>query len=144
MLEVLAAMLVMAVAMGIIYSIFSFSSRGTLDSYRETLAYTIAQEGLEWYAGLGYDILRYRMQGMQDEIHKDLNHFVSIREINARSTNLAPYPSDYLNFERKVEIKQVSSRRLMRITVTVQPSGSLLLRRGSVILEKIVGGEFGW
>ena len=144
MMEILTAMIFMAVAVGIIYSLFSFSSRGTLDAYRETLAYTLAQEGLERYAGLGYDVLRYRLQGLQDELHKELNRFVSVRELNAQPGNPVPYPSDYLNFERRIDIKRIPNRRLMRITVTVQPSGRAFFRRGQVILEKIVGGEFGW
>lgn len=144
MIEILIAMLFMGLAVGIIYSLFSFSSRGTLDSYRETLAFTLAQEGLEQYASLGYDILRYRMQGLQDELHRDLNRFVTIKELNGRRENPTPYPGDYLNFERMVQLKHLPTKRLMRITVTVQPTGQAFFRRGSVVLERIVGGEFGW
>ena len=145
MLEIVAALLFLTAAIGAIYSVFSFSSRGTLDSYRETIAYTLALEGLEWYAGLGYDILRERKNNPNpdDDFNRNKDRSIAVGEITLKDSSFAGYPPDYQGFIRQIDLIDLGPR-LMKIRVEVSPKSGMFIRRGSVVLEKIVGGEFGW
>ncbi len=151
MLEILFAIIFLTVGLTALFSMFTFSNRGTLDSYRETMAYALAQEAMEWVSGLGYEkLMEVELNpgsSLSDSL--DLGNFQDVGNSQYDDGARIGYPEDFLQFERKIEfVKDRDSDRLkvLLIRVTVRPKeGFTIIRRegGAVVLEKIVGAEYG-
>lgn len=142
--EILVSTIFLMVALVFLFSVFTASNTGTLDSYRETLAYTLAGEGLEWVSGLGYE----RLAGMLAQSGNDLERrlglgsFVPVRDLKRDDYSDIKYPEDYQLFERKIELTHFPADSLMKVTVTVQPRSQGLIRRQAVVLQRLVGLEY--
>ena len=141
--EVLLAIIILMTALVFLFSIFTSSNQGTLDSYRETLAYCLAYEGLEWVGGVGYPRLKEMMSkpGSLLKQKLGLNEFRRVDNLTNDANDKIKYPDDYRGFERMISLSHYVDKRAIVIRVTVRPTGSALIRRGSVVLEKIVGAE---
>jgi hypothetical protein len=130
---------------GLIYlfMVYRSSHQGTLDSYRETIAYCLATEGLEWVAGLGYENLVALLQNPGTSFFQRFRpgEFVDIRDVILDNGRPLPYPEDYRLFKRKIDLKHDPNRQIILVEVTVTPIDSFL-RRESVVLARIVGREY--
>lgn len=130
---------------GLIYlfMVYRSSHQGTLDSYRETIAYCLATEGLEWVAGLGYENLVALLQNPGTSFFQRFRpgEFVDIRDVILDNGQPLPYPEDYRLFKRKIDLKHDPNRQIILVEVTVTPIDSFL-RRESVVLARIVGREY--
>ena len=115
-----------------------------MDSYRETLAYTLATEGLEWVSGLGYERLSALISKSGNDLERrlSLGSFADIRDLKRDDYSPINYPEDYRLFERQVKIDHFPADRLMKITVTVRPTRAGMIRRQAVVLQRLVGAEY--
>jgi hypothetical protein len=144
--EVVIAALFLMLSLVFIYSLISTSSRGAMDAYHETIAFTLAQEGLEMVAGVGFDSLNN--QRMMAEIEGKLGTlgtFHPVQTISLPKDMQILYPQDYQRFERMVEVEAVDPRIfLVRVTVQLRENllGKLTFRRQQIILEKLAGSEY--
>ncbi len=127
-----------------LYSAFSSSTRGTADSYRETIAYTIACEAIEWTAGLGYERLLEAVETPGSEIANRLGigSFKSLEDVKYDDGAKVTYPEDYAHFERKVDLLPDPGNRLVLVRVTVQAREFGFLRRQGIVLERVVGADY--
>jgi len=127
-----------------LYSAFSSSTRGTADSYRETIAYTIACEAIEWTAGLGYERLAEAADTPGNEIANRLGLGVFKTLDAVKDDDGAPirYPEDYAHFERKVELVPDPGNRLVLVRITVQAREFGFIRRQGIVLERVVGADY--
>ncbi|HEY9070379.1 MAG TPA: hypothetical protein VIV61_08970 [Candidatus Ozemobacteraceae bacterium] len=143
-LEILAATIFLMVCLTFLYSTLSSSQRGTADSYRETIAYTLAGEAVEWVAGLGYERLCEiaRTPGNVVESRLGLGSFRPVAAVAYDDGSTATYPEDYTPFERKVEVIPDVAARLVLVRVTVQAREFGFIRRHGIVLERIVGADY--
>lgn len=127
-----------------LYSAFSSSTRGTADSYRETIAYTIACEAIEWTAGLGYERLVDAAETPGSEIENQLGigAFKALERVKYDDGTQVTYPEDYAHFERKVELLPEPGNRFVLVRVTVRPREFGFIRRQGIVLERIVGADY--
>lgn len=127
-----------------LYSAFSSSTRGTADSYRETIAYTIACEAIEWTAGLGYERLVDAAETPGSEIENQLGigAFKALERVKYDDGTQVMYPEDYAHFERKVELLPEPGNRFVLVRVTVRPREFGFIRRQGIVLERIVGADY--
>lgn len=118
--------------------------RGTADSSRETVAYTIACEAIEWTAGLGYERLVDAVETPGGEIANRLGigTFKSLEDVKYDDDSQVTYPEEYAHFERKVELLPDSGNRLVLVRVTVQPREFGFIRRQGIVLERVVGADY--
>ncbi|MBF0547046.1 MAG: hypothetical protein HQM08_21575 [Candidatus Riflebacteria bacterium] len=153
--EILLALIVFSSAMAFLYGLFSSSSQGTLDSYNETIAYTIAEESLEWVAGLGYERLNEWCSDSSTITPDELG--ISVRAPGALGggepfqditkvtidggVGKIDYPEDYQNFERRVVIQKIPSANLIYVETTVQIKLGFF-KKGRIVLGKLVGAEY--
>ena len=144
LVEILIALIFLMVAVTSMFSFFSSSNRGTLDAYRETIAHSLAQEALEWVSGLGYEkILSLQANPMNPLADRlGLDTFVKVDKVFLDDGSVINYPDGYKQFERKTQIVHYPADKVFLIRVTVQPTEKALLRRGSIVLEKLVGAEY--
>jgi hypothetical protein len=151
-LEILLSLLILSFALGGLYRLFSFSNRGLMDSYQETMAYSLAQEGLEWVSGLGYENLVEVVSGINPPLVERLREIGFDRPGDVKPVECADgkpyrYPEEYRRFQRHVEIEHVKTARVILIRISVWPQGSsfvrTLMRKDRVVLEKIVGADYG-
>lgn len=126
------------------YSAFSSSTRGTADSYRETIAYTIACEAIEWAGGLGYERLCDAALTSGSEIRNRLGigSFKPLGAVRYDDGDEIRYPEDYSHFERKIELVPDTANRLVIVRVTVQARDFGFIRRHGIVLERIVGADY--
>ncbi|MBF0544151.1 MAG: hypothetical protein HQM08_06950 [Candidatus Riflebacteria bacterium] len=126
------------------FSFFSSSNRGSIDAYREVIAYSLAQETLEWVSGLGYEkLLDMQLSPKNPLIERfGLGSFQSIEMVKLDDGSNINYSDDFKQFERKIELIPFPNDRIFLIRVTVQPKSKMSIRRGNIILEKIVGAEY--
>mgnify|MGYP001340823288 CR=1 FL=1 len=126
------------------YSAFSSSTRGTADSYRETIAYTYAGEAVEWVAGLGYERLNAIAQtpGNPVEARLGLGSFKTAQSVAYDDGSVVTYPEDYTPFERKIELLPDAANRFVLVRVTVQAREFGFIRRHGIVLERIVGADY--
>jgi len=143
-LEILVAVVFLMAGIFFLFSVFSSSNKGTLDAYKETIAYSIAHEGLEWVAGIGYENLLEisKIPGNSLEKRFNLGNWQLLDKIKLDDGSMIDYPDDYKQFERLIELEHFPALRVMRVKVTVQPHVGTIIRRGSVVLERIVGAEY--
>ncbi|MBF0406492.1 MAG: hypothetical protein HQM10_04010 [Candidatus Riflebacteria bacterium] len=149
------ALLIFSSAITFIYTLFSSSSRGTLDSYNETIAYTIAQESLEWVANLGYERLNEWCSNPSsippDEIGISIRppgstgggeafHVVDRITLDFGG-GIIEYPEDYKNFERRVVIQKISNSSLIYVEAAVQIKLGFF-KKGRILIGKLVGAEY--
>ncbi|MBF0499070.1 MAG: hypothetical protein HQM09_02960 [Candidatus Riflebacteria bacterium] len=144
LLELLIATIFLVVAVVSMFSFFTSSNRGSLDAYREAIAYSLAQEAQEWVAGLGYEkLVEMQLNPANPLVTRlGLDNFVSIESVRLDDGSLVNYPTDYQQFERKIQLVHFPSDKIILVRVTVQPKTKAFIRRGSVVLEKIVGAEY--
>jgi hypothetical protein len=147
LLEVLLAVIFLTIGLTALFSVFTFSNRGTLDAYRETLAYCLAQEGLEFVAGLGYDELLNRLENDVEFVRRVApDRYRDPLEIPYDDGSVPVYPEDFRQFERMIEIvndADCQARRVVVVRVTVRPKEGFFFRKGSVVLEKVLGADYG-
>ena len=143
-LEVIMAIIFLMVCLAFLYSAFSSSTRGTADSYRETIAYTIACEAIEWTAGLGYERLVDAVETPGSEISNRLGigTFKSLESVKYDDGTQIRYPEDYAHFERMVELLPDPGNRLVLVRVTVRPREFGFIRRQGIVLERVVGADY--
>ncbi len=143
-MEVLVAMIFLMAGLVFLFSVFSSSNRGTMDAYRETIAFTLAQEGVEWVGGMGYEELNdiLSVPGNSLATRLQLGVLADVDDIQREDGSMIRYPEDYKQFRRLIDIEHYPSLRLMKVHVEVAPKTKFFTRRESVILEKIVGAEY--
>lgn len=138
------AIIFLMICIVFLYSAFSSSTRGTADSYRETIAYTIACEAIEWTAGLGYERLVDAAETPGSEIASRLGigTFKSLEGVKYDDGAQVTYPEDYAHFERKIDLLSDSGNRLVLVRVTVHPREFGFIRRQGIVLERVVGADY--
>ena len=143
LVEILIALMCFMFALVGLFSFFTASNRGSLDAHRETIAHTLAREGLEWVAGIGYErLLAFQGMAKNPLVEKfSLGSFVPVDSLSADDGWTILYPEDYRQFERKIELIHHPGERLMIVRVTVQPRDGAL-RRKAIVLEKVAGAEY--
>lgn len=142
-IEILIAMIFLAIVTVTSFSFLTSSGRGSLDAYRETIAYSIALETLEWVAGLGYEKLLAAQLTPNPSLEQlGTAGFVSMDSVTRDDGGMVAYPDEYRAFERKTELIHLSAEKLLLIKVTVQPLAGASIGRGSIVLEKLVGAEY--
>jgi len=143
LIEIMIALVFLTLAVVSMFSFFSFSNRGFGDAYRETIARSLAQEGLEWVSGLGYEKLLALQTAPQNPLadRLGLETFVRVGKVVLDDGSFIQYPEEYRQFERKIQIIHFPGDRVFLIRVTVQPAENAI-RRGNIILEKLVGAEY--
>ncbi len=122
-----------------------------MDSYHESIAYLLAQEGLDLVSGAGYDALASIAAGKTAEMTSlpgNLTNFVM--ESNPWSPwvddkgNPASYPRDYQVYNRVITVEFVPEKntasKLICVTVDVTLPGGLM-RKGRITLKKLVGKD---
>lgn len=144
LVEVLIALVFLTLAFSSLFLFFSSSRRGTQDVYREAIAHTLAQEALEWVSALGFEKLTALQANSTNALatRLGLDTFVKIDAVQLDDGSCIAYPEEYKSYERKIELLPFSNDRVMIVRVTIQPTGRAALRRGSIVLEKIVGAEY--
>ncbi len=142
-LEILVASIFLMAGLVYLFTVYRSSHQGTLDSYRETIAYCLATEGLEWVAGLGYENLVSLLENPGTSFFQRFRpgEFVEIRDVLLDNGRTLPYPDDYRLFKRKIDLTHDKTRKIVLVEVTVVPIDSFL-RRESVFLARIVGREY--
>ena len=142
-LEVLIASIFLMLGIVFLFSLITSSNQGTLDSYRETIAYCLATEELEWVAGLGYDKLvdLLRNAGNSFTMRFKPGEFVPVANTTQDDGSSFSYPEDFKAFKRMVRLTHHPDQKVLVVEVTVQPIDTFL-RRESVILTKVVGREY--
>lgn len=142
-IEILVAMIFLAIVTVSIFSFVTSSGRGTLDAYRETIAYSIALETLEWVAGLGYERLLAAQLAPTPALEQlGTTGFAGMDSVTRDDGGMIAYPDEYRVFERKTELIHLPAEKLILIKVTVQPVAGTTIGRGSIVLEKLVGAEY--
>lgn len=144
LVEVLVALIFLMLAAVGLFGFFSSSSRNAHDACRETVARSLAQEALEWVGGLGYEALLRQNGDAASLLARRFapGRFQPIDILPRDDGSVLYYPPEYQQFERQVELEHSAAERLFVVRVTVRPRGDLLLRRGSIVLEKVVGAEY--
>lgn len=143
LLEILVAVIFLMAGFVFLFTVYRSSNQGTLDSYRETIAYCLATEGLEWVAGLGYENLVALIQNPGTSFTQRFKpgEFVELGDVQLDNGSLLPYPADFKLFKRMIRLTHDDARKVVLVEVTVQPT-DLFLRRESVILARLVGKEY--
>ena len=143
-IEVLVALTFLMVALVGMFSIFSSSNRGSMDAYRETYARSLALEALEWVSGLGYEGLAAVNSVPNNPIAQrlGLGTFSPISSVLLDDGTSINYPEEYRQFERQIQLVHYPADRLFLIRVTVRGNARATFRRGSIVLEKLVGAEY--
>ena len=144
LIEILIALVFLSLAFSSMFLFFSSSRRGTQDVYREAIAQTLAQEAVEWLSALGFEKLTALQSSSANELQSrlGLDTFVKVTAVQLDDGSFINYPEEYRSFERKIQLQSLPDDRIIIIRVTVQPTDRSTLRRGSVVLEKIVGAEY--
>ncbi|MBF0546792.1 MAG: hypothetical protein HQM08_20295 [Candidatus Riflebacteria bacterium] len=154
--ELLISLVVLASAVGFLFSLFSSSTQGTLDSFHETIAYTLAGESLELVTGLGYETLAaWCADPSSIPSPNDLG--ISIRPPGTTGGNepfqsvekvsldnppeVIAYPDEYKLFERRVAIQKIPNKALVYVETTVRVKTGLW-RKGQVTLGRLIGTEY--
>jgi hypothetical protein len=144
-IEILASMVFLGVSLGFVLTFFTHSNQGTMDAYRETMAFTLAQEGIELVAGMGYEELS-RPEVIENIAARfSIGAFQQIKNITLVEGLEVEYPDEYLSFERKFEFDHSNDHRLIKVTVTVQPYQGLasgFFRKQKIVLSKLVGADY--
>lgn len=143
--EILLAIIFIVTGMVYLFSLMSSSNQGTMDSYHETLAYSVAQETLELVANLGYPRLRGMVLNSNASLQKlGYSSFQQVVDVPLDDGSLITYPEEYKRLERKIEITPSLSAYpppiLVRVVVTVRVREGFF-RRGAIVLGKLVGAE---
>ena len=143
-MEVIVALTFLMVALVGMFSVFSSSNRGSLDAYRETYGRSIALEALEWVSGLGYEELMAAKSMPNNPIAQrlGLEEFFPIDSVLLDDGSTIDYPNEYCQFERKIQLIHFPDDRIFLVRVTVRAKGEATFRRGSIVLEKLVGAEY--
>ena len=144
-IEILIALVYIMTSVVFLVTFFSSSTTGTMDAHRETIAYYLAQEALEWVGSLDYNTLLKMHSRTDPRVHSDpdlirLGNFIS--EASPESTEkLFPdisYPEDYKGFRRWLDVSPPKDG-LITVTVFVETTEGWLMRRGQVKLARLVG-----
>ena len=116
-LETMLATAYLMTCLVFLFSFFSSSGKNTMDSYHESIAYLLAQEGLDLVSGTGYDALASIAAGKTAEMTSlpgNLTNFVM--ESNPCSPwvddngSPASYPRDYQAFNRVITVEFVPEK----------------------------------
>ncbi len=143
--EILLAMIFIVSGMVYLFSLMSSSTQGTMDSYHETLAYTVAQETLELVANIGYPKLRALVLSNDATLQKlGYSSYQQVVDIPFSGSEKIAYPEEYKRLERKIEISPSPAADppppIVRVVVTVRVREGFF-RRGAIVLGKLVGAE---
>lgn len=143
--EILLAMIFIVAGMVYLFSLMSSSTQGTMDSYHETLAYTVAQETLELVANIGYPKLRALVLANDATLQKlGYSSYQQVVDVPLGGSEKLAYPEEYKRLERKIEISPNLSTDppppLVNVIVTVRVREGFF-RRGAIVLGKLVGAE---
>ena len=143
-MEILIALVFLMVALVGMFSIFSSSNRGSLDAFRETYARTLALETLEWVSGLGYEGLVAAEKMTVNPISQRLclGTFQAVDTMLLDDGSMIFYSKEYQQFQRRVQLVHYPNDRLYLVRVTVRAKQRVRFRRGSIVLEKLVGAEY--
>ena len=143
-MEILVALSFLMVALVGMFSVFSSSNRGSMDAFRETYARSLALEALEWVSGLGYEGLLAAQSMPNNPIARrlGLDTFVPVVAVSLDDGSQITYPPEYRQFERRIQVVHYAADRVFLIRVTVQGNARSSFRRGSIVLEKLVGAEY--
>ncbi len=143
LIEIMIALILLSLAVTSMFSFFSSSSKGSSDALRETIARSLAQEGLEWVSGLGYERLLALQTAPKNPLAErlGLDTFTRISPVVLDDGSTIDYPEEYRQYDRKIQVVHFPQDRIFLIRVTVQPAEKAL-RRGSIVLEKLVGAEY--
>jgi prepilin-type N-terminal cleavage/methylation domain-containing protein len=123
LVEVMTASMILTVALLVLLSVNSSSSRMTMDSYFEFLAVQIAQEPLEVFRSVGYPQC------------KNLPKYpISVTTPMTNENGL--YPPEVMHFERKIEIEAKPPSYLVSVSVAPKPNSiaQAWLRKGKGVV----------
>lgn len=141
-LEILIAIMFLAFAILSFMWLNQTSNRGSMDAYFEFLAFSLAQEPIEIYRGLGYEqVCRYLTNSDAPLPKYPLDTWIDITD---DPTSDAQHPPDAAMFSRRIEMQPVTKDGLkaIKITVMVQPKGQsrveAWLSRQRVTLDSLI------
>jgi hypothetical protein len=142
--EVLMAMVFLMAGLVFMLTLYTSSNRGTVDSYRETIAYTLAIEALEWTCGLGYERLISLRGTAGDPVARSLGvgEFRAVTDLARDDLTMIRYPEDYRSFERRVDVIPDAPRGVLVVRVEVRPRNIGFMRRSTIVLERLMGIEY--
>ena len=144
-IELLVALVYFSTSVIFLVTFFSSSTTGTMDAHRETVAYLLAVEALEWVGSLDYNtlLMMYLRKDPRVESDKELARLGNfIEEGSPTSTEKLftdiSYPDDHKEFKRWVTLSQ-PWEGLIKVAVVVETQGGWFMRRGHVKLARLVG-----
>ena len=99
MIEVLIALVILAVALFPLLVLNRYSNRGAMDSYFDLLGMQLVQEPIEIFQTFGYDWVDLYKKGAVDLVEYPLDEWKNITENR--------YPTEATMFQRRIELKQL-------------------------------------
>ncbi len=141
-LEILLAITFLSVALLFLVNMNTFSGRGTMDVYFESMALSLTYETLEWVSAFSYYDLQ--KEPVLDEIRKrvGLGGFTPVTDISLSEGGLLTYPEDYYRFERMVQLETKDKTVMVTVRVRLRKEELSLFRREEITLQKLVVADY--
>ena len=138
--EFLVAMMILSVSILAMLWMSSYSKKGSMDTYYEFLAFSLAREPIEVFRAYGYDWLN------EYDSHPLAKYPVNVgpAPLGNNPTDPDQHPFEASQFVREISVNPVDHQNLkaLKVTVAVSPAGKnrvdTWLRKDTVQLEAII------
>lgn len=145
-IEILVAVIFLMSALVYLFSLISSSNRATVDSYQETIAYELANETIEWVAGMGFRSLLTALKYSPNQLASiGVGGYQHVENFQLDDGSQTHYPEDYKLFERCVELipskpEDIAKDKLVLVRVSVRLKHGIF-RKSVIVLERLVGED---
>ncbi len=141
LIEILIAIVFLSIALLAMLWMNQASNKGAMDAYYEFLGFSLAQEPIEVFRGLGFD---WAENYLNDRIPELPDYPLDWKEVRDLTFAQAQHPAEAVFFKRHIALEPVEKGglRALRITVTVSPAEKnrvmAWLSRDDIKLESLI------